>query len=100
MPVDGNIDGRCIAATQGQTRVINSFRNRQTETLFRTGAARAVPPDIQRRAFLLLRQLNAASQLQDMASPPGNRLEKLGGDRAGSYFRARQPAVAHHVSLD
>lgn len=65
--------------------MISSFRNRQTETLFKSGAARAVPRDIERRAFLLLRQLNAAARLQDMATPPGNRLEKLGGDRAGSY---------------
>ncbi len=29
--------------------------------------------------------LNAATQLQDLRSPPNNRLEKLTGDRAGQY---------------
>lgn len=29
--------------------------------------------------------LNAAAQLEDLKSPPGNRLEKLQGDRAGQH---------------
>jgi toxin HigB-1 len=29
--------------------------------------------------------LDAAQQLIDLQSPPGNRLEKLGGDRQGQY---------------
>lgn len=29
--------------------------------------------------------VNAASALGDLKSPPGNRLEKLAGDRAGQY---------------
>lgn len=29
--------------------------------------------------------LNAAEQLDDLRSPPGNRLEKLSGQRAGQY---------------
>jgi toxin HigB-1 len=32
-----------------------------------------------------LRQLNAAERLEDLRLPPGNRLEKLQGDRAGHY---------------
>jgi proteic killer suppression protein len=29
--------------------------------------------------------LDAATRLADLASPPGNRLEALGGDRRGQY---------------
>ena len=29
--------------------------------------------------------LDAAQALQDLSVPPGNRLEKLSGDRAGQY---------------
>jgi proteic killer suppression protein len=32
-----------------------------------------------------LRQLNAAERLEDLRLPPGNRLEKLHGDRAGRH---------------
>ena len=30
-------------------------------------------------------QLDAATELRDLASPPGNRLERLAGDRAGQH---------------
>lgn len=33
----------------------------------------------------LLAQLDAAKSLQDLRSPPGNRLHKLRGDRRGQY---------------
>jgi toxin HigB-1 len=32
-----------------------------------------------------LRQLNAAERLEDLRIPPGNRLEKLHGNRAGHH---------------
>ncbi|CCQ56431.1 Plasmid maintenance system killer [Crocosphaera watsonii WH 0402] len=32
-----------------------------------------------------LRQLNASDKLDDLSTPPGNRLEALGGDRIGQY---------------
>jgi len=32
-----------------------------------------------------MRILNAASELASLRVPPGNRLEKLSGDRAGQY---------------
>jgi toxin HigB-1 len=32
-----------------------------------------------------LQQLNAATQLDDLRAPPGNRLEALRGERAGLY---------------
>lgn len=41
-------------------------------------------PDVQRMAQRKLRQLNAAERLEDLRLP-GNRLEKLQGDRSGQY---------------
>jgi proteic killer suppression protein len=65
--------------------VIKSFADRETEALFNHQVSRAFPRDIQRTALKRLRHLNAATRLQDLASPPGNRLEKLSGDRLGQY---------------
>src|SRR6266540_137417 len=42
-------------------------------------------PDIQRAGLRKLRMLDAATSLADLKSPPGNRLEKLAGDRAGTW---------------
>ena len=44
---------------------------------------RAFGPDLQRAAQKKLRLLNAASELNSLRVPPGNRLEQLAGDRAG-----------------
>ena len=46
---------------------------------------RRLPPDIQRVALRKLRQLDAAVDLADLRVPPGNRLERLVGSRAGQY---------------
>jgi proteic killer suppression protein len=44
-----------------------------------------LPATLQRIAQRKLRQLNAVERLQDMGIPPGNRLEKLCGDRKGQF---------------
>jgi proteic killer suppression protein len=43
-------------------------------------AARTIPRELHRKAKMLLQLLNGAQEIQDMASPPGNRLHKLSGD--------------------
>ena len=40
-------------------------------------------PDVQRRALIRLDMIDAAESLDDLRVPPGNRLEKLSGDRKG-----------------
>ena len=40
---------------------------------------------LQRAAQKKLRLLNAAEAINDLRIPPGNRLEKLSGDREGQY---------------
>jgi proteic killer suppression protein len=69
--------------------MIVSFKNSETEDIFDgndTKAARKLCPkglwDVARRK---LDQLNAATSLDDMKVPPGNRLEALKGDRKGLH---------------
>lgn len=63
--------------------VLRSFRDAETERLFKRERSRAGPPGLQRAALRKLVQLDAAESLADLRVPPGNRLEKLPGDRAG-----------------
>ena len=65
--------------------MIESFACAETEKIFRGQVSRELPPDIQRTARRKLLQLEAATQLRDMAVPPGNRLEALKGGRAGQH---------------
>ena len=65
--------------------VIRSFRNRQTSSVFERERSRRLPPNVQRRAHRKLLLLDAAEALGDLRVPPGNRLERLVGDRAGQY---------------
>ena len=44
-----------------------------------------VPGDLQRKALQKLEQLDVVDDLDELRVPPGNRLEKLGGDRAGQH---------------
>lgn len=68
--------------------MILSFRDSATADLYHgrnTSRARRFPPDIVRVALRKLDMLNAARRLEDMRSPPGNRLEALSGDLDGFY---------------
>ncbi len=65
--------------------VILSFACAETERVFRAELARRFPSDIQRSARRKLLALHAATELRQMAVPPGNRLEALKGDRKGRH---------------
>jgi proteic killer suppression protein len=65
--------------------MIRSFRDRDTERVFRRERTRRLAPDVQRMAQRKLAVLDAAESLQDLRVPPGNRLEKLSGDRDGQH---------------
>ena len=64
--------------------MILSFRTPETEELFVSGQSRRFA-SITLVATRKLRQLDSALQLKDIASPPGNRLEALHGERSGQY---------------
>jgi len=65
--------------------MIGSFRNRDTEKVFNRERVRKLALDVQRIAQRKLAILDAAENLMDLRVPPGNRLEKLAGNRAGEY---------------
>ena len=65
--------------------MIRSFKDSEAEKIFALQRSRKLPHDIQQVALRKLRMLNNARTLQDLSSPPANRLEKLSGDRAGQY---------------
>ncbi len=44
-----------------------------------------MPPQVRERALSKLLVLNAATGVEDLRSPLGNRLEKLRGDREGQW---------------
>jgi toxin HigB-1 len=65
--------------------MIKSFADKETEKLFRGRRTRAVPEQVRERALSKLLVLNAATDVEDLRAPPGNRLEKLRGDREGQW---------------
>jgi len=68
---------------------ILSFANRATEDINyarRTKLAlRSLPANLHPKARVKLARLHAADSLADLATLPGNRLEKLVGERAGQH---------------
>jgi proteic killer suppression protein len=64
--------------------VIRSFRSKETEELFHYRHSRRFQA-FERVALRKLLQLHAATELNVLASPPGNHLEALGGDRKGQH---------------
>ncbi len=61
------------------------FADSDTELLFFGRRPRKLPNQIWRVAARKLMIMDGAELLQDLRIPPGNRLEKLRGDRAGQY---------------
>jgi toxin HigB-1 len=65
--------------------MIRSFHDKETERVFLRERRASFARPLQRAALRKLLLLDAAETLDDLRVPPGNRLEKLAGDRAGQY---------------
>ncbi len=68
--------------------MIQSFADATTADLFRERnpkAARRVPRDLWRSVQRKLKMLDVAARVDDLESPPGNRLKALHGDMTGRY---------------
>lgn len=65
--------------------MIKSFADADTELLWDTGKSRRIPANLRSSALKKLFMLRRALQLSDLTAPPGNRLERLTGDRKGQY---------------
>lgn len=65
--------------------MIRSFRDKDTEAIWQRRYVKKLGPELSRVTYNKLVLINAAENINDLRVPPGNRLEKLGGDRAGQY---------------
>lgn len=65
--------------------MIRSFRDKRTQAVANGTIKKGFPADLVRRSMLLLNLLDSVARLDDLRSPPGNRLEPLSGDRAGQH---------------
>lgn len=65
--------------------MIRSFKDKRTRSIDDGSIRKGFPADLVRRAQQLLALLDAAKDLSDLRSPPGNRLENLSGDRDEQY---------------
>jgi toxin HigB-1 len=74
-----------INASRYYGGVLRSFRDRDTEAIWHRQRSRLLDGPTQRVALRKLAILDAAETLGDLRIPPGNRLEKLRGDREGKY---------------
>jgi len=65
--------------------MIRTFADRTTAALFADRPVLAVAKPLRRKVRRKLLQLDAVRQIEELAVPPGNRLEKLSGRRAGQW---------------
>ncbi|MGQ3685068.1 MAG: type II toxin-antitoxin system RelE/ParE family toxin [Candidatus Loosdrechtia sp.] len=65
--------------------MIKSFRDKETEKIFKRQTSQKFPIDIQRTAKKKLNILDAALSLNALKVPPGNHLKALKDDRAGQH---------------
>lgn len=65
--------------------MIKGFASKETEQLWQRHRPKHIPPDLHKIALRKLYMLDAAMDINDLRLPPGNRLEKLTGRRAGQH---------------
>ena len=65
--------------------MIKSFADKEAEKLFDLRRSRKLTGSVQQSVRRKLEILDAAEVLGDLRIPPGNRLEKLSGNRSGQY---------------
>ncbi len=65
--------------------MIRSFGNKVTEHIWQEQYVKGIDRAVQRVALRKLELVNAAKDVEDLRIPPGNRLERLVGDRRGQH---------------
>ncbi|HDH03310.1 MAG TPA: hypothetical protein ENH15_03595 [Actinobacteria bacterium] len=72
--------------------MLRSFADKETERIWNRQRSMMLGPELQLIAHRKLLLLDAAENLNDLRTPPGNRLEKLKGNRKGQHsLRINQP---------
>ena len=65
--------------------MIKNFKDRVTEAVYQGESPKGFPAGLVKAARRKLGYLDAAIDLNDLRSPPGNRLEALSRDRDGQH---------------
>jgi toxin HigB-1 len=79
--------------------VIESFGDARTERLFQDRVVREFQ-GFAARAKRKLEAIHAAARLEDLAVPPSNRLEKLGGNLSSLLLDSDQRPMARDLPVD
>lgn len=65
--------------------MIKSYKGKTAKKIANNEAVKGISQDLARSAQRKLTILENAKELSDLASPPGNNLEELKGDRKGQH---------------
>ncbi len=65
--------------------MIQNFKDKRTAKIAANQKPKGFPADLVKRSRIMIAVLDAAVELNDLRSPPGNRLEKLAGNRKGQH---------------
>lgn len=65
--------------------MIRSFGSKDTERIWHEQYVKGIDRNVQRATLRKLELIHAAVDVGDLRIPPGNRLERLAGDRRGQH---------------
>lgn len=65
--------------------MIQSWKSKDAKTVFEGGSPKGFPADLVKRTRRLLSQLSAVTDVEQLRTPPGNRLHQLTGDLTGRW---------------
>jgi plasmid maintenance system killer protein len=82
-----------LSTTRAENKSTAIFRDRNTK------AARQIPRDLWRIVQRKLKMLDVAARVDDLGSPPGNRLKVLKGQMKGPTQHSRERTISRHVSM-
>ena len=71
--------------TRYVSRMIVSFANAETEAVFNGDPVKGLQPGVCKTARRKLDQINSVSSVDQLKSPPGNKLHPLTKDRSGQW---------------
>lgn len=65
--------------------MVGRFKNSLTETIYEGKLLKGIHLEVAKQSKKKIALILTATRLDDLRVPPGNRLEKLEGDRKGQY---------------
>ncbi|GGK47201.1 type II toxin-antitoxin system RelE/ParE family toxin [Nocardia camponoti] len=65
--------------------MIRSFKDGDTQSVWNLTYVKRFSPQVAKQARIKMQLIDAADDINDLRIPPGNRLEKLSGNRRGQH---------------